>query len=380
MIDKIEEMLSLVKHIDQEIIDDAKIFAEEFPDVHFNDYFRCLKRLIKGVPIEKIITKFRDYQFELGAGIAKEQFKTVLQMQDVKVKLLHDLEHGKEKGSSTHIDQLDNAWTWRLREFNLWTGYANEGKSLFFRFISLVKAIKDKWKFAFYAPEDFPAEEFFDDIIHMAAGQPTDKDQPNPVSKETYTKILDILNPYFYFVYVTPPENTLLNVFKEFIPLIEKHDVKVCVIDPLIKLSRPKEFMTADDKWAGYVTTLATDFSRQYNISLHLVLHQLTPNLQENGLYPAPNYYKVKGGGTWADGSDNVNSVQRPNYARDKIDDEVIVSSMKIKKQKLVGIPQSIQYRFDRRKNRYVSYTTKKDLFNFEKYLHLPRFKMGTLF
>lgn len=86
--------------------------------------------------------------------------------------------------------------------------------------------------------------------------------------------------------------------------------------------------------------------------------------------------YYVKGGGTWADGSDNINSIWRPSYARDKIDDEVMFTSHKIKKQKLVGIPQDVKFRFNRKTNRYVSYDTKQDVFQFDKHLRVPRFKL----
>src|SRR5690606_2578445 len=102
-----------------------------------------------------------------------------------------DLQQGKEKGTSTYITGLDDCWTWRMGEFNIWTGYSNEGKSQFLRYLSLVKAIEERrkgedWTFAFYAPEDYPAKEFFDDLIHTAAGRSTDKDNPNFIGKELY--------------------------------------------------------------------------------------------------------------------------------------------------------------------------------------------------
>jgi len=297
-------------------------------------------------------------------------------MADCIDEMREDLIKGKEKGTTTYIDGMDDAWTWRLNEFNIWTGYSNEGKSLFLRYISLIKAIMEGTKFAFYAPEDFPAKEFFDDIIHTASGYSTDKDNPNFIRKELYDEMYNRLKDYFYFVYIRPPKNNLIEVLQSFIPLIEKEGVTGCMVDPLIKLARPKEYMNADDKYAAYVTTMATDFSRQFNISLHLVMHQLTPRMQENGLYPKPSMYNIKGGGTWADGTDNINSIWRPLYARDKQDDEVMFTSQKIKKQKLVGIPQDVKFRFDRKTNRYVNSETRQDLFDFDAHLRVPRMKL----
>lgn len=340
------------------------------------DCLKALEKLKQGMDVDTVIQKWRKKEHALGKKHAKEAFKRVFTMDDSIDEMIHDLENGKEKGSTTYISQLDNAWTWRLSEFNIWTGYANEGKSLFLRFIALIKAIMEGWKFAFYAPEDYPAKEFFDDIIHTASGYSTDKENQNFIGVDLYKKMYKILKELFYFVYIPPPENTLLEILKEFVPLIENHGVKACVIDPLIKVARPKEYMNADDKYAAYVTTVCTDFSRQYNVSLHMVMHQLTPRLQENGLYPKPSMYYIKGGGTWADGTDNINSIWRPQYARDKEDNEVMFSSQKIKKQKLVGIPQDFNMRFNRKSNRYVDANTNKDLFPFDKRLKVPKINL----
>jgi len=374
-IDDLELLLDLAKSSDEEIVSAAKTFVKTFPAATFEDCMKAFKNLVKGYSLEKIVKKYGDMQVELGHDMAKEDYKTVLTMDDCIEEMKYDLVHGKEKGSPTHIANLDNAWTWRMGEFNIWTGYVNEGKSLFLRFLCLVKGIMDKQKCAFYAPEDYPAKEFFDDILHTASGLSTDNSIQNHISEKQYIETYNLMKEYFYFVYLRPPHNSLINIFKEFMPLIKDEGVRACIVDPLIKVARPKEFMNADDKYAGYVTTLATDFSRRMNISLHLVMHQLTPRLQENGLYASPTYYNIKGGGTWADGCDNVLAIQRPAYARDKIDDEVIFSSMKIKKQKLVGLPQDIKFRFDRKSNRYVDHLTKKQIFDFEKGREVPQMR-----
>lgn len=311
----------------------------------------------------------------------REQGTDILTMDDCIDDMEHDLENGKEKGTSTYIAGLDDAWTWRMGEFNIWTGYSNEGKSQFLRFLSLVKGIEERrggneWRSAFYAPEDYPAKEFFDDLIHTAAGRSTDKENPNFIGKELYRATYEKIKDLFFFNYLRPPKNSLVKVLKSFVPLIEEKNVKVCVVDPIIKVARPSKYLNADDKYAAYVTTLATDFTRAYNVSLHLVMHQVTPGLQENGLYPKPSMYRIKGGGTWADGTDNILSIQRPLYATDKVDDEVKFTSQKIKKQKLVGIPQEFSMRFDRKTNRYVNFTDGKDLYNFDAVLKNPGIRL----
>lgn len=297
-------------------------------------------------------------------------------MSDCKEDMIYDLTYGKEKGTTTYIPKIDEAWTWRQGEFNLWSGYSNEGKSQFLRYVSLIKGLEEPdYKFAFYAPEDYPAKEFFDDIIHTASGYSTDKDNKNFIGEKLYRETFEQTKDIFYFNYIRPPKNTIINVLQSFIPLIEEQGVRACVIDPLIKVSRPAKYINADDKFAMYVTTLATDFARKFNVSLHLIMHQLTATTQENGLYTKPSMYRIKGGGTWADGTDNVMSIWRPNYARDKEDTEVMFSSAKIKKQKLVGLPQDVKIAFNRQTNRYVEFGTEKDLYDFDRKLKVARMK-----
>ena len=281
--------------------------------------------------------------------------------------MLLDLKRGKEKGSTTHIKELDKCWTWRKGEFNIWTGYANEGKSLFLRFLAIIKCIMDGWRFIFCAPEDFPAKEFFDDMVHTIAGGPTDKDHPFCIGSDDYIEAFNKIKDNIIFLYLHPPGNTIRSTLDEMAKIIENERIDGIIIDPLIKFSRPKDMSERDDIYAAYVTSIVTDFSRKYNVSANLVMHQLTPRIQENGFYPKPSMYSIKGGGTWSDGTDNILSIWRPFYAKDKLSTEVVFASQKIKKQKLVGIPQEFPMRFDRRTNRFIDGKTNEDLFNFDK-------------
>lgn len=240
--------------------------------------------------------------------------------------------------------------------------------SLFLKYLCLIKALTDGWKFIISAPEDWPAHEYFDDLLHMMTGQSTDKDSFNQVSEKKYLQALEILKEHFYFVYIKPPDNTIKKVLDIFEPLIHEIGAQVCIIDPLIKFARPQDAPDRDDQYAAYLTTLLTDFARTTNTSTHLVMHQVTPKPMENGLYPKPSMYAVKGGGSYADGTDNILAIQRSNYAKDKLDTSVTFSSQKIKRQRLVGIPQEFHMRFDRKSNRYT-HVDGTDLFNFNKYL-----------
>lgn len=290
----------------------------------------------------------------------------IFKPEDCYDKMLYEFLNSKVKGTTTYNVDLDNAWTWREQEFNIWTGYSNEGKSLFLKQLCLIKALEENRKFAFYSPEDFPPGEFFDDMIHTLAGGSTDKDRSGYISESLYNRCFDIIRDLFYFVYIKPPNNTIERILEAFDNISGLYG---CIIDPILKCTPSKTAPERDDKYAGYIGSLLVDYARNRNISLHMVMHQLTPKARESdGLYTEPTMYNVKGGGSWADGCDNVLTIQRPKYAKDKQDPSVIFGSQKIKKQKLVGIPQKFDMEFNRKTNRYMT-KSKFDIFNFDKFL-----------
>lgn len=301
-------------------------------------------------------------------------------MADIRVKIftpehcidnmMNDLMNGKVKGTTTYNSDLDKCWKWRKQEANIWTGYNNEGKSLFIKQLSLKKALEEEWRFIFCSPEDFPPEEFFDDMIHTLTGKSTDKENPNCVDPDTYVKAFELIKDKFIFLYVEPPNNTLEIVLQQCALICEKERVDGVILDPLIKFARPKDMPDRDDIYAAYAGSMCMDFSRTTNTSFHLVMHQLTPRMDDSKNYPEPNMYYIKGGGTWADGFDNVLSIWRPFYATDKFNTDVQFSSQKIKKQKLVGVPQRFKMKFDRKTNRYVDEHTEVPLFDFDKFLY----------
>ena len=281
--------------------------------------------------------------------------------------MLQNFRKGKEAGSKTYVRDLDQIssggiqnkmWSWKAGEFNLWTGYNNEGKSQFLIFLCVLKAINEGWKFAFFSPENYPPDEFFDDIIHTILGKSTDRFYKNfDVSESEYLKAFDMVKDSFFFVYPEKngiPDFTIDQIESVFEFLVWEKDVKAVVVDPYIKI---RHEMTAGEPEHLYASRFMMDrinFTRKNNVSYHLVMHQTTPRKEKDGNYPPPSLYQIKGGGTFADSTDNSISVWRPNRATDPNDTTVIIKTDKIKKQKLVGIPFEITIDFNRKKNRYM--------------------------
>jgi twinkle protein len=296
--------------------------------------------------------------------------KSIKSISSQKDALLNVFKHGRQKGSKTWIRDIDEInsngftsrmWSWKLGEMNLWTGYMGEGKSQFLIFMCLMKALHEDWKFAFFSPENDPPTDFFDELIHTLLGKTTDRQAKEfDVNEKEYLDAMQRIENNFFFVYPEDaegyPDYSIANIEKIFEYLIFEKGVKAVIVDPYIKIKHNIEPGEQEHLYASRFMMERVHFARKNNVSYHLVMHQTTPRKdKDTGNYPAPDPYYIKGGGTFADSTDNVITVWRPNKSTDPNDDTVIIRSAKIKKHKLTGYPNEIKLGFNRKKNRYIS-------------------------
>ena len=303
------------------------------------------------------LTKYGTFELNILLKDAKDvKIEGIFTLQDNFDSMMFGFENGQQRGQTTYIDAVDNAWKWRKTEVNVWSGYQNEGKSLFLNQLSVLKAFMDGDKFAVFSPENMPMDDFYNDLIEMYIGQSTDpyyKD--NQMTKADYLEGMSFIDKHFFTVY---PDfdftlDTILNKVKY---LVRKQGIDHLIIDPyntIEHLMKPNE---REDLYISRFMATLKRFAIEQNISIHLVAHQITqrPNKDDGGRLPKPLLNNIKGGGTFADKADNVLFVWRPNRLIDFRDNEVVFGSQKIKKQKLVARPCDVDgITFEFKENRY---------------------------
>ena len=278
----------------------------------------------------------------------------IFQGSDVRDSMLDGYYNGQERGVTTHIPSVDRAWTWRNGEVNIWTGYQNEGKSLFLNQLATLKAAIDNWKFAVFSPENLPLNDFFNDIIEMYIGKSSDPfHKGSQMSIDEYKEGLEFVNKNFFLIY--PKKNfTLESIFERAKFLVKTKGIRSLIIDPYNTVQHKMRHGEREDLYISRFMSELKRFALDQNISIHLVAHQVTPMKDDSGRYQKPDINRIKGGGTFADKADNVMMIWRPERALDFSDRNVVFASQKIKKQKLVGIPQDITgIDFDIKQQRY---------------------------
>jgi len=287
-------------------------------------------------------------------GACNPKMEGIFNVGDVEKSMIDGFHNGLERGSTTYVDSLDKAWTWRNGEVNIWTGYQNEGKSLFLNQLATLKAVHDGWKFAVFSPENMPINDFFNDIIEMYVGKSSDPFHKNlQMTEEEYKEAMDFVKKHFFIIF-PGKDFELKTIFDRAKYLVKTKGIRSLIIDPYNTVQHRMRSGEREDLYISRFMSELKRFALDQNISVHLVAHQVTPQKDESGKYMKPDVNKIKGGGTFADKADNVMFVWRPERALDFSSTLVTFGSQKIKKQKLVGIPQELNdISFNVREQRY---------------------------
>lgn len=303
------------------------------------------------------LIKYGSFELSQTLKNAKDvRVEGVFTLQDNFDSMMNGFENGQKRGESTHIEAVDKAWKWRKTEVNVWSGYQNEGKSLFLNQLSLLKAFVDGDKFAVFSPENMPMDDFYNDLIEMYIGQTSDPYfKENQMTKGDYLESMTFIDKKFFVIY-PDFDFTLETILSKVKYLVRKQGIDHLIIDPyntIEHLMKPNE---REDLYISRFMATLKRFAIEQDISIHLVAHQITqrPNKDDGGRLPKPMLNNIKGGGTFADKADNVLFVWRPNRLIDFRDNEVVFGSQKIKKQKLVARPCDVSnITFEYKENRY---------------------------
>lgn len=277
----------------------------------------------------------------------------IFTISDVRASMLDGFHNGQERGTTTHVPAIDKAWTWRSGEVNIWTGYQNEGKSIFLNQLATLKAALDGWRFGVFSPENMPITDFFNDIVEMYMGKSSDPFYRHQMDINEYEQAMDFVQKHFFVIY-PKKDFQLSTLFERAKYLVRTKGINSLIIDPYNTVHHRMKSGEREDLYISRFMSELKRFALDYSVSVNLVAHQVTPSKDESGRYYKPDVNRIKGGGTFADKADNVMFIWRPDRGLDYSSTNVTFGSQKIKKQKLVGTPQEVDgIDFDVKEQRY---------------------------
>ena len=304
-----------------------------------------------------LVTKSTKKEIEIDEDIYNLEIKPkdVIFGEDVKDEALKIFMSGYESAMSTYIRELDPHFKFKRGEITLLSGIGNYGKSTFLKYLLLLQVLYDGKKFAFFSPEDNPAAEFYHDLVEICLAQNCTPDSLNRPTLSTYERWYDFISKHIFYVYPKSVAPTPDYIKERFLELIIKEKIDGCIIDPFNQLTN--DYASHGGRSDKYLEFILADFARfaQTNLILFVIVAhpKLMTKPKDNPNYPEPDVFDIADGAMWNNKMDNILIYHRPYHGEDKTSPVCTFSSKKIRRQKIVGLPATIQFEYDRRKRRY---------------------------
>jgi len=261
---------------------------------------------------------------------------------DLYMDMLDKFRNGVKLGDTTRFAALDNNFLWKKGDVNGWTGYMNEGKTTFVIQLMLTKSIYDDWRWGVFCPENYPASDFYDDLVEMYVGKWIDSNSGNGMSEAEYLEALSFINEHFFFVY-PEADHQLETIHEKFRYLVLKKGIDGCLIDPWNQLDHTQKGYQREDQYLSEKLTLSKRFALLNGISYNIIAHPKNPQRTSGQPYPVPEAYDMNGGAMWGNKLDNIITYYRPDHYQDKTSPRIEIHVQKIKRKRTGGSPGVIE-------------------------------------
>ena len=252
-------------------------------------------------------------------------------LDDIFPSMIDNFRNGIQLAPTTHFREMDEYFRWKKGEINLCTGYGNHGKSFFMLQLMLTKSIHDGWKWAVFSPENYPANDFYDDIVEMYVGK-----WLNLMSEEEYTEACYFIDRHIFYVY-PEDEHDLNSIHEKFRHLILKKGIDGVLIDPFNQLDHNQKPYQREDLYLMEVFKDIKRFALLNYVSYNIVAHPKNPTYGNDKSLPVVDMYDIAGGAAWGNKMDNIISYYRPNFHNDKNDPNVQIYVQKLKRKRTGG-------------------------------------------
>jgi|GEM_PF-136572 len=249
----------------------------------------------------------------------------------LKESMINDFRNGVQMGHTTRFGTMDEYFRWKTGDINLWVGYGNHGKSTCMMQLMLTKSIYDGWKWAVFSPENFPANDFFNDMIEMYVGK-----WIGNMTEQEYSEGCDFLNEHIFYVY-PDNEHDIVSIHEKFRYLVLKYGVDGVVLDPFNQLDHLQKNFEREDMYISRVLKDIKRFALSNGVVYNIVAHPKTPKYNEDRSLPVVDMYDVAGGAMWGNKVDQIISYYRPHFHTDKNDPNVEIHIQKLKRKRTGG-------------------------------------------
>lgn len=271
----------------------------------------------------------------------------VYYLEDIFPSMIENFRNGIKLAPTTRFDIVDDYFRWKKGDINLFTGYGNHGKTTFAIQLMLTKGLYDGWKWAVFSPENYPANDFYDDIVEMYAGK-----WLAHLTEKEYTDACYFINDHIYFVY-PEDEHDINSIHEKFRYLVMKKGVDGVMIDPFNQLDHLFKPYQREDQYLSEILKNIKRFALLNNVCYNIIAHPVKPQKDQDKSLPPVDMYDIAGGAMWGNKVDQIISYYRPQFHVDKNSPDVEIYIQKVKRKRTGGQLGSFPLKFNWNKKRF---------------------------
>lgn len=218
---------------------------------------------------------------------------------------------GLPKGSSTGWPSLDQFYTVGTGQWTCVTGSPNSGKSELIDALLVNLAMRDKWKFIIFSPENWPLEFHHSKIIEKYTGKPFNPGPTQRADEEDVEAAEEWMRDKFMFA--KPDKPDILNILEE----VHHHRSFAkqwktgVVIDPWNQLEHYRPGNMTETEYISQTLTHVIERVRQYDIHLWLIAHPAKMQPDRDGKFRVPTPRDIAGSAHFWNKADNCLTIHR---------------------------------------------------------------------
>ena len=235
---------------------------------------------------------------------------TADQYVDIMLKNYHD---GKQKGISTGYVTLNPFFNWMRGWLYVVNGMPNMGKTSFVLNLMAISAVKYKWKWGIYCPENYPVSNIIELLSMILIGKTIDSGYDKRISEiELIRVVRDFISKYFFLVDnqdgFTP--DALRKIKKR---LVEQHGIIGFLTDPWSSLNHDLGRFGSEDGYLQDQLNHEVRLTTKYNLINIVCHHPRTPKSKSEANEP-PSVFELTGGKYWWIKSYSAITIHQESY------------------------------------------------------------------
>jgi len=243
--------------------------------------------------------------------------------------LIEEYDKGVAVADHCMIDELHGNFGWKRGFQNCWTGYPNDGKTLFTLFLMVIKAKLSNWKFVLWSPEMKSANfidgkvkvnynDMINEIIWILSGKTPYKHVALRTGKELIgiSEYMDLIEwCQEHFVFIDPVKKRPEDIHALLVRIFEDQGFDAVFIDPFKNVEQ--DINKRDDIWLEQLFSKFKDLALSTNSIINWIAHpkaniQRIRKINGNDTLMPCDQFMLNGGAAWNNSMDGIYTIFRP--------------------------------------------------------------------